>query len=211
MLFQAWSWDSFSCLFWEVFPFSLVFGRWNASPGGLRSCDWHGQSKTFHFFCKAIILLHDEVPSSKTGCFFFLNRFRSSFCCSHHELHLQVKLVRSFQKKPCKHTPWHYLHCAWTMSSYVLDHKQILSFSILWPLHQFGRSWLWFQNFSGFNLHFSGNLTWIPPADAWFNSYGMACIYLLCIIFFLQWIVLSSRNCKGCWCHWLVFEVFLRL
>lgn len=45
----------------------------------------------------------------------------------HGELHHQYRLLSLFQKQPCKVKPSHLCCCAWPMSSFVLDHKQILS------------------------------------------------------------------------------------
>lgn len=51
MLFQHCTEVSFSSyLIWRIFPFVLLFRRWNACSDGVRSGDWLGQSKTFFSF-----------------------------------------------------------------------------------------------------------------------------------------------------------------
>lgn len=58
-----------------------------------------------------------------------------------------VKTSEPFQTQPWKPKPGHYLHHASQMSLYVLDHKQILSFSILWPFNHFGGRLSWSHRF----------------------------------------------------------------
>lgn len=83
---------------------------------------------------------------------------------------MSYRLVSPFLKQPCKPKPWHYLHHAWTMSSYVLNHKQIL-FS---------------PHFCGSRLHLFGKIQsglLILRADEWFAACIMTSIFKLWFYF----------------------------
>ena len=150
MLFQALTTASLSsCLIRGVSPLSLLFRRWNACTIGLRSGYWLGQSKTFHFFplIKSFVLLAVcfgslsccMINSSLLVWMHFSINWQTkcfctpwnSFCYYHHLWHHQKILMSLFQKRPCTPKPWQ-------MNLYVLDHKQFLYFSTLWPFHHFG-------------------------------------------------------------------------
>lgn len=95
-----------------------------------------------------------------------------------------------FQKQPCKPKLWHYPHHASQERFYVLDYKQNLTFSTLWPFHRLVEINLGLnspkdcvsellQFISVFNSN--SNLTFqICTADEWFAS-----CHLLIFCFFL--------------------------